>query len=266
MAFFGGIFGGNDAGEKGAGDVEQFNREANRDLSRLFGQSAGEFGGRQDQLRSDFTRQQGLNEAGFNPFIDIGQDAARNLQQSSTAQGLNELLSQITGGGTFQALRDEQERAAQGQLSAAGLGGSGLGVQQLSQISPQLALQLAGNLTQNQQFLSGQGLQGAGQRGQLGNQLTLGQGGLSSNLTQQLANLRNSLSGRRSANITGIGEARQSGRLADQQADSAAFGSLIGAVGSIAGGPIGASLAGGLGGLGKSTSRGVNSRSTTQFF
>jgi len=162
-----GIGGSSNIGRRAAEQQRIAREKANVELQGQFDISSGEIGGAQGQLREDFLRQQGQTEAGFDPFIQAGQGALGELQRGSTAQGLNEILQQITGGGTFQALQDLQRRGAEGQLSASGLGGSGLGVQQLSEIGPQLALQLAGNLRGRQEFLSGQGFQGVSQRGQL---------------------------------------------------------------------------------------------------
>ncbi len=244
-----GLFSGRDNTAGRAAKVkENFLRQGMALRKREFGVTGEEFGGRQEQLREDFLRQQGQTEAGFDPFIDIGQGAARNLQQSSTAQGFNDLLSQITGGETFQALRDEQERAGRSQLAAAGLTGSGTGLQQISQISPQLALQLAGDIRGRQEFLSGQGLQGAGGRSQFGNQLTLGQGGLSSELTQQLGTFRQNFANAQAGNLVGIGDVRAQGIIGDAAAKAkrrALIGRTIGTIaGGFVGGPAGAKAGG----------------------
>lgn len=233
MGFFSNIgkslgFGGDaDEGTRAAEQIRIANEKANQELQSQFDISRGEVGTQQGQLRSDFLRQLGINEAGFDPFVDIGQGAARNLQQSSTAEGFNELLARITGGDTFGALRGEAESAGTRLLESQGLASSGTGLKEISQISPQLALQLAGNLTQNQQFLSGQGLNAAGGRSQAGNQLFSTQGGLSNSLTQFLAMLRQNLAGGKAGNITGTGRAESSGILTNAQIDNQRFQNLL---------------------------------------
>ena len=238
MGIFGAVLGGKFGKSLGLGGSSNLGRraaeqeriargKANVELQSQFDISSGEIGGQQGQLREDFFRQKGQTELGFNPFIDIGQGAARNLQQSSTAGGLNALLEQIIGGGTFQSLRDEQLRANEGQLAASGLGGSGLGVQTAQQIGPQLALQLAGDLRGRQEFLSGQGFQGVGQRGQLGNQLFGTQGGLSNELTRLLSGLRQNVATGKAGNIVGSGQAASSGILADEQINTQRLNNLL---------------------------------------
>lgn len=241
-----GLFSGRD---NTADRVAEAQRKSLERSERQIGQGFGEAGeivrGGRAQSREDFLRQRGQTEAGFDPFIQAGQGALGELQRGSTAQGLNEILQQITGGGTFQALQDLQRRGAEGQLSASGLGGSGLGVQQLSQIGPQLALQLAGNLRGRQEFLSGQGFQGVSQRGQLGNQLTQGQGqlgfgftGLEAGLRERLglaqAELSQGLGGIEANRIAGDAQARAQRR----QRFGKFVGSTIGGIGGFAiGGP-----------------------------
>lgn len=210
-------------------------RAALRGDQRLFDITAGEIGGAQGQLREDFLRQRGQTEAGFQPFIDIGTAATEELARGSTPEGLNELFNSIIGGGQFQALQDLQRREAQGQLSASGLGGSGLGVETLSKIGPRLARQLLGDLQGTQQFLSGQGFQGVGQRGQLGNQLFGQQGGLSNELLRLLTGGRENLARRRFSGITGIGEAAAGTREDQLAAEQQRFSDILGLVGSLGG-------------------------------
>lgn len=245
-----GLFSGRDNTAGRAAEQQIFaRRDANKRLQAGFDTTAGEFGGRQGQLREDFLRQRGQTEEGFQPFIGAGQDALGQLQQGSTAQGFNDLLAQITGGGQFQALQDLQRREAEGHLSSSGLGGSGLGVQTLSEIGPRLALQLAGKLRSRQTDLAKFGFQGTSQRGQLGNQLFGQQGQLSSALTQQLGGFRQNLAAGQTQNIAGIGEARSQAIIGDASANKGnKILKLVGTVaGAYFGGPAGAKLGGEIG-------------------
>ena len=223
-----GLFSGRDnTADRAAEAQRQAFEKSQRQLEQGFGEAGGIVRGGQAQSREDFLRQRGQTEEGFDPFIQAGQGALGELQRGSTAQGLNEILQQITGGGTFQALQDLQRRGAEGQLSASGLGGSGLGVQQLSQIGPQLALQLAGNLRGRQEFLSGQGFQGVGQRGQLGNQLTQGQGQLGLQFTGLEAGLRERLGLAQSGISQGLGGIESSRIIGDAASRSARRSSVV---------------------------------------
>lgn len=244
-----GLFSGRDnTADRVAEAQRQALEKSQRQLEQGFGEAGGIVRGGRAQSREDFLRQRGQTEEGFDPFIQAGQGALGELQRGSTAQGLNEILQQITGGETFQALQDLQRRGAEGQLSAAGLGGSGLGVQQLSQIGPQLALQLAGNLRGRQEFLSGQGLEGVGQRGQLGNQLFGQQGQFNFGFTGLEAGLRERL-GLAQAGISqglgGIEGQRIAGDAAARAQRRGALGGFIGSTvgaigGAVVGGPQGA--------------------------
>lgn len=102
-----------------------------------------------------------------------------------------------------------------------------MGVQTLSEIGPRLALQLAGDLRGRQEFLSGQGFGGVGQQAQFGNQLTLGQGGLSSQLTRELGGFRQDTARLRAGNITGIGQAAGAGILTDEAINTQRFKNRI---------------------------------------
>lgn len=227
--------------------LQAASQEARGVQEGLFDVSAGEIGAQQGQLRQDFLRQQGQTEQGFNPFIQAGQQALGQVQQGATGAGFNQRLQDIIGGGTFQSLRDEQERAARGQFAAAGLTGSGGAIQDVSQISPTLALQLENQLFGRQQGLASQGFQGVQQRGALGNQLTLGQGGLASGLTGLLTGQRQGLGRDIASGITGTASQADAISATQQQAKAARQSQLLSlagtAFGAVAGGPIGASLA-----------------------
>jgi len=243
------------AGERGKAIEEQVAArvKANEELQRQFDITSGQIGGQQAQLREDFLRQRGQTEAGFDPFIQGGEQGLDFLRQTATPGGFNDFLSQITGGGLFQSLRDEQERGARGQLAASGQTGSGLALEELSRISPQLALQLFGGLSASNQNLANFGFQGIQGSGQLGNQLTLGQGGLTNQNLGLEARLRSQLGQGVGQNLVGIGDAQAQGRLGALQAEQDTFGQVLGLAGTLGGaalgGPIGSSLGGGLANL-----------------
>jgi len=206
--------------------------------------------GQQGQLREDFLRQQGLTEGGFNPFIQAGTGALQDVQQGSTIGGLDERIAQILGSGAFQGLREERFGDINRQLASSGLSRSGLGLEQIANISPDLAFQI-----ENQQFgrsrdLSNVGFQGVERRGALGNQLTLGQGGLASRLTGLEAQIANQLGINLAGGEVGIGEAQASGRELGLQQEADFLGQALGLVGTVGGafvgGPLGASIGGSL--------------------
>ncbi len=247
-----GLFSGRDnTADRAAEAQRQALEKSQRQLSQGFGEAGEIVRGGRAQSREDFLRQRGQTEEGFQPFIDIGTGATEELQRGSTAGGLNEILQQIMGGGQFQALQDLQRREAQGQLSASGLGGTGLGVERLSQIGPQLALQLAGNLRGRQEFLSGQGFQGVGQRGQLGNQLFGQQGQLDFGFTGMEAGLRERRGLAQAGISQGLGGIESSRIIGDASSRAGRRGLIGGTIGTLAGGffggPGGARLGGALG-------------------
>jgi len=196
--------------------------------------------GQQGQLREDFLRQQGLTEGGFDPFIQAGTGALQDVQQGATIGGLDERISQILGTGAFQGLREERFGDINRQLASAGLSRSGLGLEQIANISPELALQLERQQFGRSRDLSNVGFQGVERRGALGNQLTLGQGGLTSNLTGLEAQLANQLGINLAGGERGIGQAQSQGRLAALQASEAQSASRNRFFGDVAG--IGADI------------------------
>ena len=232
-----GLFSGRDnSADRAAEQMELLRREAITRGDTDFGITEGRIGAQQDQLRGDFFNQIGLNEAGFQPFIEAGEQGLGFLREGSTAEGFNKFLEDITQGSVFQSLRDEQERAGRGQLAASGQTGSGLALEEISRISPQLALQLEGQLFGRNQNLANMGFQGAERRGQLGNQLTLGQGGLSSGLVDLESQLRNAVSGRAQGLVSGIVQAKSSVILADEQINTQRFNNLLNLGSTVAGG------------------------------
>ena len=71
-----------------------------------------------------------------------------------------------------------------------------------------------------------------GQRGQLGNQLFSTQAQGSGNLTSLLARLREQLSGRKGANITGAGQAAGAGIITDEQINTQRFNNFLNLLGT----------------------------------
>lgn len=269
MGFFSsiGLGGSSNVGRRAAEQRQIFNREAIERGDTDFATTEAGIGAQQEQLRGDFLRQRGQTEAGFDPFIQGGEQGIGFLREAGTAEGFNQILSDIISGGTFQSLRDEQERAARGQAAASGQTGLGNTFEKLSQISPQLALQLFGNLQGTNQNLANLGFQGVTNRGAQGNQLTLGQGGLSTGLTDLESQLRNQVSGRAQGLISGIGRGNESGILADESIDTQRFNNLINLAGTV--GSFGVGGGGGGGGrnrFSRTTRTGPNSRSTVNFF
>lgn len=239
MGFFSNIgralgFGGSsNVGRRAAEERQIFNREAIARGDVDFGITEGRIGEQQTQLREDFLRQRGLTEEGFAPFIAGGEQGLEFLREGSTAEGFNRFLQDITEGSVFQSLRDLQERGARGQLAASGQTGSGLALEELSRISPQLALQLEGELFGRNRNLANIGFQGVERRGQLGTQLTLGQGQLSTGLVDLESQLRNQVSGRAQGLISGIGRGREAGILTDEQINTQRINNLLNLTGTI---------------------------------
>jgi len=247
-----GLFSGRDnTADRAAEAQRQAFEKSQIQIEQGFGEAGGIVRRGQGQSREDFLRRRGRAEEEFQPIIDIGAGATEELQRGSTAGGLNEILQEIMGGGQFQALQDLQRREAQGQLSASGLGGSGLGVERLSGIGPRLALQLAGNLRGRQEFLSGQGFQGVGQRGQLENQLTQGQGQLGLGFTRLGAGLRERRGLAQAGISQGLGDIESQRIIGDASSRAARrsnlFGTLGAGIGAAFGGPGGARLGGSIG-------------------
>lgn len=229
MGFFSsiGLGGSSDLGQTSAEQIEIFNREAIARGDTDFSVTEGEIGDQQDQLREDFLSQIGINEAGFQPFIEAGEQGLSFLREGSTAEGFNKFLSEVMGGDLFQSLRDEQVKGARGQLAASGQTGSGLALEELSRISPQLALQLEGELFGRNRNLANMGFQGVERRGALNSNLIGNLGSLTNQNLSLEAQLRDKVSGRAQGFISGIGGAKSSGILADEQIDTQRFNNLL---------------------------------------
>jgi len=204
-------------GRRSAEQIAIANTKARKELERIFGVSEDQFTDAQKQLRDDFLRQRNLTEEGFDPFIQAGTRALGDVEQAGTVGGLDARINEILGSESFQGLKAERIRDQQTQLAAGGLTRSGAGLESIAGISPDLAFGIERELFGRNRDLARVGFEGVERRGQLGNQLTLGQGALSGNLTSLQEQLRSQFGGRVSELISGTGEAKSSGVLANRQ-------------------------------------------------
>ncbi len=176
MSFLG--FGGrSDAGAR-AGDVQgQFNQQGIDEIRRQFG----------------------MTQENINPFIQAGVGALGQVQQGTTAGGLDERLRSILDTDIFGALSEERGRAVQSQSAATGQSRSGFGLQEAARVPTELALGLEQLLTGRSQNLVAGGQNAALGLGQLGGQASGG-----------IANLFQS-----------TGRAQSSGIITDAQSEAA---------------------------------------------
>lgn len=144
MKVISGLFGGSDAGSNGAAMQGQYNQQAIDELRRQF----------------DTT------QTNMQPYMQAGTDALGNAQDGATPQGLDALLAQIMGTGSFGSLVDERQRAVQGQLAAGGLTRSGTAVKEAANVSSDLALQIESLLSGRQSNLATMGANSAANLGQ----------------------------------------------------------------------------------------------------
>lgn len=249
-----GLFSGRDnSADRAAEQMEAFMREAIARGDTDFGITEGKIGDQQNQLRGDFLNQIGMNEAGFQPFIEAGEQGLDFLREGSTAEGFNKFLSDVMGGDIFQSLRDEQVKDARGQLAASGQTGSGLALEEISRISPQLALQLEGELFGRNQGLANMGFQGVDRRGALNSNLVSNLGSLTNQNVGLEAGLRDRLSGRAQGLISGIGNVRGNAireSEALKRSRNSGLGSFIGGLaGTAIGGPAGGQIGSQIGGM-----------------
>lgn len=185
-------------------------------VARGLGLSSGGAGKQAGFIRAETSREaiQGLqrefNRASgrLDPFREAGLTALEGVEQASTIGGLDEILAQIFGTESFQALRGERERGLQGQLAAGGLTRSGTALQEAANLPVDLAFAIESLLSGRQQNLVGLGRGAVTEVNQLG-----------SARAANVANLQ-----------VGIGQAQASGVLADAQADTAAVQSLFDAI------------------------------------
>lgn len=186
----------------------------------------------------------GITQGQFQPFMEAGTGAISGLQRGfqapggTTAGGMEDVLSSIIGGGTFQSLVGERQRGVQGQLAAGGLTRSGTALTEAARIPTDLALDL-----ENQLF----GRQFGAEQVRISGLENLFQGGLSAtdqgaaasgNLMQNIINAITGAAGAEAGGITGGAEAEASGILGAEQARAAALQNAMNL-----GGGVGAALA-----------------------
>lgn len=119
---------------------------------------------------AEIRRQFGMTQENISPFIQAGIGGLGQLQQGTTAGGLDERLRSILDTDVFGALSEERGRAVQGQLAATGQSRSGFGLQEAARVPTELALALEQMLTGRSQNLVAGGQNAALGLGQLGGQ------------------------------------------------------------------------------------------------
>lgn len=225
------------AGERGKA-IEELVAGITRGQEELRGAtdiSRGILGTQRGQIRTDIGRQRELTEGGFGRFIEAGIPALQDVQRGATVGGLDERITEILGTGAFQGLREERFGDINRQLASAGLSRSGLGLEEIANISPDLAFQIENQLFGRSRDLSNVGFQGVERRGAQGAQLALGQAGFETGLSQFEAQIANQLGVRLAGGEVGIGEAQSVGRLEALKAGEAKTAARNKFIGDIAG-------------------------------
>ena len=171
----------------------------------LFGESRQRTDQLIDAIGEQSLRQRQMMEEGFLPFIQAGEQGLDFLTAGATPQGFNERLTEIMGGTPFRAITDQQMKDAMGVFAATGQLGSGGALGQMTQIAPQLALQLEDILTGRNVGLADLGFRGVTGRGQLGSQLFGQAGGMVTELMNMENRLRDAMAGRGMGLISGMG-------------------------------------------------------------
>jgi len=144
----------------------------------------------------ELRRQFGIAREDLAPFREAGAGALGDVEQAASIPGFGERLAEIFSGGSLDPLIAERTRAAQGQLSAAGLNRSGTAVEEIADIPTDLGLQIEQLLTGRSQGLANLGF-GAAQSG----------AGLASQLGQSLLGARQQIGQDRASGILGGAEA-----------------------------------------------------------
>lgn len=93
----------------------------------------------------------------FEPFLEAGQQGLAGLQQGATAGGLDEILAQIFGTGSFGRLREQRRLGVEGQLAAGGLTRSGEGIEDAANVPTELGFMIEQLLSGRQSELAGGG-------------------------------------------------------------------------------------------------------------
>jgi len=230
------------AGERGKAIEEAVAgfRRGQEELRMGAGVSRGIIGTQRGQLRTDIGRQRELTETGFAPFIEAGTGALQDVQRGATVGGLDERIAEILQSGAFGELKEERFGDVNRQLATSGLSRSGLGLEEIAAISPDLAFQIENQLFGRSRDLSNVGFQGVERRGAQGAQLTLGQAGFETELTDLEAKIANQLGINLAGGERGIGQIQSQGRLDALQAKQAKraarnkfFGQLAGSASEI---------------------------------
>jgi len=177
-----------------------------------FGEESGAKAAQQaGQIQSDaalagieeLRRQFGITQENFAPFLQAGQGALPFVQQGSTVQGLDQILSEILGSGAFESLIGERTRAVEGQLAAGGLTRSGAGIEAAADIPTDLAFMIEQLLTGRATNLAGSGQNAAGQLG-----------AFSGNTSSGIASLFGQQGAAQASGILGAAQAGQQGNQA----------------------------------------------------
>jgi len=208
------------AGERGKAIEELVAgiRKGQGELRTGAGVGRGIIGEQRGRLRTDIGRERDLVSEGFGRFIETGGRALEDVERGATVGGLDERITEILGTGAFQGLREERFGDINRQLASSGLSRSGLGLEEIANISPDLAFQIENQLFGRSRDLSNVGFQGVERRGAQRGQLTLGGAGLETDLTSLEAQIANQLGINLAGGEQGIGQAQSEGRLAALQA------------------------------------------------
>ena len=171
-----GLFGGNDSGSSGAAMQGQYNQQAIDEIKRQFE----------------------LTQDNIAPYLGAGATALTDVQQGSTAQGLDARLAEIFNSDTFGSLIGERQRAVQGQLSAGGLTRSGTATQEMANVPTDLGMMLEQLLTNRSTGIANTGANSA-----------IGLGNIGANASGNIANI-----------YSNTGQAAANGAVTDAQSEA----------------------------------------------
>ena len=147
----GGIFGGggsDDSGARAAAATTAANKEATAELRRQFD----------------------ITQGTIQPFVTAGTGAISQVEEGTTAEGLDARLARIFSTDVFGSLVDERTRSVEGQLAAGGQTRSGTGLLEAARVPTDLGLAIEGLLTGRSQDLVTGGLNASLGLGTLGTQ------------------------------------------------------------------------------------------------
>lgn len=160
----------------------------------------------------------GLTRGDIDPFIQAGQGAITGLQELFTPGRLDNDLGEIFGLDSFQNLRDERTRSAQGQLAAGGLTRSGRALTDISNIPTELGFNI-------ENLLTGRNLQNLNTLFQGGRQSATDLGGFTTAAGGQIGQLRGGQAG-----------LENQAQIAAQERQGGLFSDILGAGVSAVGG------------------------------